>query len=243
MKTLFVAWQDPIEKHWLPVGKLTFNDGIYRFTYTKGAKNAKKFMPFGRMTKLDQVYESVELFPLFSNRLLSKSRPEYQEFLHWLKIHEDEANPLALLALTEGKRETDNLEIFPCPEKSSGGKFKVKFFAHGIQYLPQFAANMIGDLKVGEPLLLMSDLQNPFDRHAIAIRSNSTVILGYSPRYLSCDFNELLKKCDLEDVVVSVEQVNLDAPLQLRLLCQIEAPWPASFKPCSTENYFPLAKE
>lgn len=240
MKKLFIAWQDPIQRRWMPVGKLDFVEGVYRFLYTKGAKNAKDFMPFGLMKDLSKVYKSTELFPLFSNRLLNKSRPEYKDFLHWLKLREDEDDPLALLALTEGKRETDNLEIFPCPEKTTDEKYLAKFFVHGIQHLGKCATEVISNLKNGERLLLMADLQNPYDQYAIAIRNIETIILGYSPRYLAIDFNELLKNGDPKDIFLEVEQVNLNAPLQLRLLCQITSPWPSEFRPCSSENYLPI---
>src|SRR5712691_11405148 len=101
MKALYLAWQDPASREWLPVGRLTYENKRYRFVYTSGAKKSKNFFPFGRMRDLESVYESTDLFPLFANRILSKSRPEYQQFLHWLNVTEDEADPLALLARTE----------------------------------------------------------------------------------------------------------------------------------------------
>lgn len=49
------------------------------------ARGAEKpgFRPFAQMEQLDQIYESEELFPVFANRLLSASRPEYEDFLQW----------------------------------------------------------------------------------------------------------------------------------------------------------------
>ena len=40
------------------------------------------------MRDLHGVYESAVLFPLFANRLLSKTRPEYRDFLAWLDVPE-----------------------------------------------------------------------------------------------------------------------------------------------------------
>lgn len=243
MKIIYIAWRNPVEKSWLPVGRLTFTDGVYYFVYTRGALRSKDFIPFGRMRKLNEVYKSTELFPLFSNRLLSKSRPEYKDFLHWLKLRENEATPLALLALTEGKRETDSLEIFPCPEKNDKGRYSMSFFVHGIRYLKPKVVNTVNGLKVGDPLLLMPDPKNHYDRYAIAIIDKKTIVLGYSPRYLTNEFHYLLEVCDSKDITVQVEQVNLDAPLQLRLLCQIKTPWPEDFKPCSSEDYLPITTD
>jgi hypothetical protein len=74
MKTLYLAWQDPEGRRWLPVGRLSFDGHVYRFVYTKGAKQSPRFVPFGAMRDLHVVYESAVLFPLFANRLLSKTR-------------------------------------------------------------------------------------------------------------------------------------------------------------------------
>src|SRR6266540_654738 len=97
---LFVAWQDPENRTWYTVGRLTRVGSVFRFEYTKGATRSPRFIPFGRMQKLEHVYESPDLFPLFANRLLAKGRPEYRDFLHWLDLRDNEDDPLALLART-----------------------------------------------------------------------------------------------------------------------------------------------
>ena len=76
MNSLFVAWRPatPAGAGWRPVGRLEHDGQLYRFWYTRGAQRPD-FRPFSQMQQLDQVYESVELFPLFANRLLSESRP------------------------------------------------------------------------------------------------------------------------------------------------------------------------
>ena len=98
MNTLYVAWQNPETRGWSPVARLSYQDSLYRFEYTKGAKN-RHFVPFGLLKELNQVYYSHELFPLFANRLLAKSRPEYQAYLNWLGVVGPESNdPMLLLA-------------------------------------------------------------------------------------------------------------------------------------------------
>jgi len=56
---------------------------LYRFAYTNGARSVDGFIPFDGMEDLEAIYESANLFPLFHNRLLPKSRPEYRQFLEW----------------------------------------------------------------------------------------------------------------------------------------------------------------
>jgi hypothetical protein len=119
MKVLFLAWRDPENRSWFPVGRLSFNEKVYQFVYTKGVKKKHHFVPFGRMDDLTATYESTELFPLFANRLLSKKRPEYQDWLRWLNIPAGKDDPLTLLAQTGGVRETDTLAVFPCPEPTA----------------------------------------------------------------------------------------------------------------------------
>jgi hypothetical protein len=237
MKTLYLAWQDPQSRQWFPVGKLTSEGGIYRFVYTKGAKLSRNFLPFGSMRDLHEVYRSPDLFPLFANRLISRKRPEYHDFLRWLDLREDEADPLVLLARTEGVRATDSLTVFPCPEPDSKGRYVVHFFSHGVRHLADNARLRINTLRVGDRLYLMPDPQNSHDGYALAIRTDEpATIVGYCPRYISGDFLEILRKHP-DSVEVHVKRVNGDAPMQLRLLCTLTAPWPEGFKPCSNSLY------
>jgi hypothetical protein len=128
VKAVFITWQDPETKRWIPVGRLTFAKGAYQFAYTRGAKESKNFVPFGRMRDLDVVYLSNELFLPFSNRILPKSRPEYRDYLDWLGLDESKANELDVLARSGGQRATDTLEIIPCPEPTSDNSYMVYFW-------------------------------------------------------------------------------------------------------------------
>jgi hypothetical protein len=213
MKKLYLAWQDPDNRQWLPVGCLTFDNNLYRFVYTKGAEKSPRFIPFGRMTNLKAIYESKELFPLFANRLLSKSRPEYKDYLKWLKLEHNDSNALDMLALTEGLRGTDSLEVFQCPLRTKDGKYKVSFFSHGIRHLPKYSIDRVNNLKSGENLFLMRDIQNTHHSLAIALRTDDSItMVGYCPRYLAADFSHILDNCGSTCAEVTVSQVNNEAP-------------------------------
>jgi hypothetical protein len=242
MKILYLAWQDPQSRQWYPVGKLSVEDGVYRFVYTAGAKRSKNFIPLGFMQDLHAEYRSHDLFPLFANRLISKKRPEYKDFLRWLDFREDEADPLVLLARTEGVRETDSLTVFPCPERTPQGKYVAHFFGHGLRHLPDEARLRVSRLRPGDHLYLMPDMQNPHDEYALALRTDDpATIVGYCPRYISCDFLQVLLN-NPATVDVHVKQVNADAPIQLRLLCTLTADWPDNFRPCSGDEYRELGQ-
>jgi hypothetical protein len=246
MKTaLFVAWRNQTEDNsgWGPVGRLEYESGVYRFFYTKGAKTLRGFRPFPEMPNIEEVYESDTLFPLFENRLLGSNRPEYERFLQWGGFSPAEPPaPVLILGVTEGKKVTDSVEVFPCPVPDAQGCLLSRFFVHGIRWLPKLGLERIKVLKSDERLYLMPDIQNPFDRHAVAIRTDiDRALIGYVPRYLAHDVYELFRKCDLDFIQMNVAQVNHDAPLQQRLLVQMRACWPEGFTPCSTEAFQPIA--
>jgi hypothetical protein len=243
MKVVYLAWRDPKNRSWFPVGQLSFDGQVYRFVYTKGAKQSPNFIPFARMEDLATIYESDELFPLFANRVLSRKRPEYQDFLRWLNVRPEEDDPLTLLSRTGGIRETDLLAVFPCPEKEADKKYRIQFFSHALRYLLPEAIPRIHQLSAGEQLYLVPDPQNLHDPYAVALRTDDPVTLvGYCPRYLAEDFLLLLKESGPENTKVVVERVNPDAPIQLRLLCSMASNWPENFRPCSGELYEPLAE-
>lgn len=242
MKALFVAWQNSKNRNWAPVGRLTHEDGFYRFVYTRGAEAMPDFRPFGVMQDLHASYKSEKLFPIFANRILAKNRPEYSDYLKWLGLNEARYDELEELARTGGLRATDSLELFPCPEPTSGKNYEVYFFCRGLRHLHSENQERAHKLKSGERLYLMQDLQNPHDSMALLMRTIEPITLvGYAPRYYSTEFTQLIKSTDPDQVKVTVEQVNLDAPIQYRVLCKLTSPWPANFSPCTMREFEALA--
>lgn len=244
---LYVAWRSGRPESggwWSPVGKLEHAAGVYRFAYTQGARHAE-FDPFPGMTNLDVVYESDKLFPLFANRLLSRSRPEYDAYLTWSGFDPNTPpDPLAILGVTEGIRQTDQLEVFPCPVPDADGCFLTKFFLHGLRWMPPATLERVARLTPNEPLSLMPDIQNPYDCHAVALRTTDDrdrLLVGYVPRYLARDFTTLCYQCNPDFMKVTVERVNPGAPMQMRVLCRMSACWPEEFDPCSDDAFQPIA--
>lgn len=238
MSTLFVAWQQPNSREWIPVAKLEFHDGIYSFSYTQGIFRAKEFQQFSGMKKVDVVYESPKLFPLFSNRLISKSRPEFRDYLRWLGLSDMVDDPMAMLALTGGIRGTDSIELFQPPTVTEQGQYKLEFFARSLSHLPAATIERIADMKNGERIYLMRDTQNEFDSQAVAMRTGTpSWFLGYCPKYYAQDLVALLSnhECNL---TVRVKCVNLDAPSNMRLLCSVTSDMPNVFSPLSKERDF-----
>jgi HIRAN domain len=241
---LFVAWRsgDLNRQGWGPVGRLDYDGQTYQFCYTRGARTLQDFRPFPQMQDMEQVYESESLFPLFANRLLPRSRSEYEAFLSWSGFDVDsQPDPIAVLGVTEGIRQTDAIEVFPCPVPDVQGCYLNKFFLHGVRWVPTYSMDRIEKLQRDEQLYLMLDLNNEFDQNAVAVRTNDErTMIGYVPRYLARDVYKLLQGCPADGIELFVDRVNRDAPTQQRVLCRMHACWPHGFQPCSDEAFQPI---
>lgn len=240
MKALYITWQDSTSRRWAPVGQLTRQNGAYRFVYTRGAK-LPSFRPFGPMQDLEKVYTSDALFPIFANRVLTRNRPEYGEYMSWLGLSEASHDVLEELSRTGGLRATDSLELIPYPEPTDG-KYEVYFFSRGLGHLHTENEERARQLKPNERLFLMQDIQNPHDCMALLMRTNDPITLvGYVPRFFSAEFTKLIQLVGSDSVYVTVQQVNNNAPSQYRVLCKLSSRWPVEFKPFAAEEFQPLA--
>lgn len=251
MKTLFVAWKDPQNvSGWFPVGRLDADvlTGRYRFRYLQGAVEAAEqcgFVPFDSFPQIDQNYMSGELFPFFANRLQNVNRPSFREHLRRLDLEpigDESFDPIEVLAVSEGRRATDNLEIFPKVERSDGGNFAIKFFLHGWRHIHPHGAARILSLQPGEQLGLAIEATNPATGFAIQIQTVDRVVLGYAPRYLIEDLGQVILQC-AGSVSASVSRLNRPpAPPSQRLLVSFEGCWPEGYQPMSGEEFVPIDK-
>ncbi|MDJ0572893.1 MAG: HIRAN domain-containing protein [Pleurocapsa sp. MO_192.B19] len=243
MKKVFLAWQDSQSRHWFPIGKLTFDGENYHFVYIYGVKKAQaesNFKLLRSFPERDRIYKSSELFPLFSNRLMRSSRPDYQDYIQWLNIPQNEDDPIAILARSGGRKATDTFEIFPCPEKNENGVYHLHFFVHGLRYMPECSIEKVKQLELKERLYLTRDFQNTYDSNALLLRTKERHNLGYCPRYLAADIIEVLTQ-NPQLIEVRVERINFaPTPIQFRLLCNMTAQWNHNFVPFSSQDYQPI---
>ncbi|HHP7231831.1 MAG TPA: HIRAN domain-containing protein [Xenococcaceae cyanobacterium] len=243
IKKLFLAWQDPQSRHWFPIGQLTFDGEKYHFVYIQGVKKAQaesSFRLLHSFPERDRIYTSSELFPLFSNRLMRPSRPDYQDYIQWLNIPQDENDPIAILARSGGRKATDTFEVFPYPQLSKDGMYHLHFFVHGLRYMPESSIEKVKDLKLEERLYLTQDFQNSYDSNALLLRTEERHNLGYCPRYLAETISSLLKQ-NPESAIVRVERVNPPPkPIQFRLLCNMNLRCGDNFFPFNSEDYQPI---
>jgi hypothetical protein len=231
MKSLYLAWQAPANsersKAWFPVGRLDADlNGAEvsscRFRYTGGAKRAQQevgFEPLISFPEFNQDYHSGKLFPLFNNRVLSSKRADFEEFIDWLGLTREEADPISILSVSGGLRVTDKLQTFPKVETDDEGNFQLRFFAHGLRYLNKGAQEKATQLQAGEKLRIMVEVNNPATRLAVTLHSDDYTMIGWAPRYLVEDLVRGIPNApEIEATVVKVNHGH--APLNQSILVE-----------------------
>jgi hypothetical protein len=241
VKSLFLAWQAP-NRAWFPVGRLNA-DGqrpLYVFQYTKGALQAQQevgFKPLLAFPNFDQRYESPELFPLFKNRVLDPHRKDFFDYLRSLDLDPEHPDPLEILAISGGERQTDSLEVFPKIEKKADNSFSCRFFLHGLSHVSEEAQQRALSLQPGDPLGVSLEINNP--KTVVAIQLTSTQdyhFLGWAPRYLVSDLlRAIAQNPKVRAHVVRVNELGI--PLSRRVLIELAGDLPAGFEPMSGAEF------
>ncbi len=243
-REVYVAWQDPDSRWIRPVGRLTqrVTDSatLYRFCYLRRASQQEYRLP--GLPDLDRVYESEYLFAVFKNRQMPRQRPDYEDFLQRLAL-DVEADPFEVMARSNGRRETDRIEVFPPPERTPDEDLTALFFARGVRYLDG-AAEAIQRLHPGARLRLVDDVANPMNPRALRISAPTGGHVGWVPDYFVATLHEL-QECNGDEAVrLTAEHINPpDSVLHMRLLCRLTTPWPDGFEPFSGPEFQPVVPD
>lgn len=249
MKTMFLAWQDAQTRQWFPVGRLETSTKGYRFGYIEKAKDAKKkagFEPFEAFPDWGRLYESTEIFPLFYNRLPNKFRSSYPETLRRMGLDKNTDDPFSILSITGGRRNTDNLEVFPKIEVAEDGSFATKFLLHGWSHIGPEAHKRIDALHENEQLRLSIEiLDPPIGTQVVAMQllTQDYVMIGWTPRYLVEEIITAIGKgFDPENrpqpPQVTVYRVNpISTPAKERVILQIQGKFPSGYVPMESPPY------
>ncbi len=247
-RTLFLAWQDTRpqdtrpSRAWFPVGQLDadVDHSLYRFRYINGAKRAQQaagFTPLIEFPKFDGDYHSNELFPLFQNRVMNRTRPDFAEYLQSLDLH-GEADPIEILSRSGGQRVTDTYEVFPKIEKQSDGSFTCRFFLHGWRHINQAAKQRLDQLNDNEELYVTLELTNPATKLAVQIQTTDYHLIGWAPRYLVEDLVKAMAEVPRYEAKVVLFNP-LPVPSKQRVLVEMQGRW-IDHKPMSGDDFHPL---
>jgi hypothetical protein len=253
MKTIYIAWQDKKNKHsdrpatrlWFPIGRLELREGTYVFEYTQGALKARKqagFQPLDAFPDLHKQYTSPELFAAFQNRVTPQSRPQYSDLLSRLDLSREKADPIEVLAVTGGAKQSDNLELFPKVQKQVDGRFSCRFFLHGWRHVSKEAQDCLSGLTPDTYLSLALELNNPATGLALQMQMpEQYVVLGWAPRYL-LEHLVWAAKSAPEHLLARVVRYNPPpAPHNQRVLIELSGKLPEGVEPMSGEDFQPLA--
>ena len=243
-QTLFLAWHGAGEnRQWYPISRLDADLAVssYRFRYIGGAKLAQKeagFSPRLEFPELERDYYSTELFPLFQNRVMSPSRPDFKRYLQSLDL-EGDTNPIEILAANGGERVTDRYEVFPLPARQSDGSFLFRFFLHGWRYAAAAAQERMAKLESGEELRIALELNNPVTGQGVQIQSADYHMIGWAPHYLVDDFAKAMAEGPGKYVARVVRLNPQPVPSKQRLLVELRCSW-NQHQPMSGSDYQPL---
>jgi hypothetical protein len=242
MSTLFVAWQAPDPtRAWFPIGRLDASTDRrdYVFQYTQGALHAHEragFEPLIAFPSFEQRYQAGELFPLFKNRVLEPNRKDFEEYLQWLDMDRAHADPIEILGLTGGERQTDSLEVFPMIRKLSDGTVRCRFFLHGLRHVSPAARERAEHLQENETLQVAIELNNPATAYAVQLQTADCHLIGWAPRYLVNDLLVALR--EHSTVTATVKRINrLDAPFARRVIVELSGGVSPSFEPMTSDEY------
>ena len=242
-RRLYATWRNP-DGLIRPVGVLTrlctSGGEWYRFVYLKAAEQFDGFNCLPGLPDLHHVYENEWLFPVFRNRLMPRSRPDYRDFVGELALDvETDPDPFEVLIRSEGWRATDRIEVFAHPERTPEGDLTTLFFARGIRHLDGAAA-AVDEVRAGDVLELEDEPDNPVNPRAILVNTRTGRRVGWVPDCLVETVHELRGLGSA--VEVSAEHVNPESsPPHMRLLCRLRAPWPDGYEPLSGPEYQPIA--
>jgi len=220
-RRLYVIWQEPDTRRFCHVGHLDVQaDGEHTFEYEPEAADISGFDGFAAFPDFDRTYRSDQLFPFFSNRVLSPRRPEYQTYLSALDITDDDLAPVELLARAGGTRATDTVHIVPEPRVDEDGRHVLLFLASGVRHIAS-EQDRVSQLRIGDELALRHDADNEANPNAILLDTATGQPVGWVPDYLVDQVHHYRSR---GPVRVFVERANgPDVPAHLRLLCRLEA--------------------
>ncbi|MFH1812995.1 MAG: DNA-binding protein [Pseudomonadota bacterium] len=242
MSTLFVAWQAPDPtRAWFPIGRLDASTDRreYMFRYTHGALRAEAaagFKPLIAFPDFSRKYQADDLFPLFKNRILEPNRKDFAEYLRWLDLDPAHADPIEILGLTGGERQTDSLEVFPKVRKLADGTIRCRFFLHGLRHVSEAARTRAENLTEGESLQVAIEVNNPATTYAVQLQTTDCHLIGWAPRYLVDDLRAAL--LEHSTVSATVHRINrMGAPFARRVLVDLCGGVPAAFEPMTSDEY------
>lgn len=246
-KELFLVWKEKDAGEHIPVGRIEWRNDEVVFQYLSGVHDAlKKGMAIiPGFPDIEQEYKQHDLFAFFQHRVLNQKRPDFDEYVKSLGLDRSDTrvDDSLLLERSEGRKTTDRFRLFRKPSIKNR-KFTIHCFVSGMTRSPVWENmdRIIEDLRVGDTLLPLLEIQNPHDAKAIGLKKDNRLPIGYVPRYYACELQPLLL-AEPNSVRFEVEHVNTEWRSWLPdvVLLKIEGRWPEGWAPFSSGQYAPVS--
>lgn len=183
---LAVAWQHPVTRRITAVGLLTCSESSYAFSYLRSAAGVQDFQPFLGFPDLERRYEANALFPLFAQRVMRASRPDFLRYSQALRL-EAGACDWSILGRSQGQREGDGIRVFPEPYVDEAGVTSSTFFVSGLRHRMRQDPRVSGALDAltpGDRLTLIDEPTNAEDARALLVAEGAGLTLAWVPSVL-----------------------------------------------------------
>ena len=228
---LAVAWQHPGTRRITAVGLLTCGESSYSFSYLRSAADVEAFQPFLGFPDLARRYEANALFPLFAQRVMRASRPDFSRYRQALHLEAD-ASDWSILGRSQGQREGDGIRVFPEPFVDAAGGTTSTFFVSGLRH------RMLQDPRVsralhalipGDRLTLIDEPTNLEDARALLVAEGAGLTLAWVPSVLLSYVHAVRSMAEASLTVVGTN--GPDVPPTYRLLVNLRGTAATGYRP------------
>ena len=148
--------------------------------------------------RLDVVYKSEKLFPVFASRLSDRKRKDINKILE--KYGLKEYDSYQLLKKSDAKLPIDNLQFID-PILNYENDYEKLFYIAGTRhYLGCEGDSCEKAILVtrGDEVFLVQEPTNMYDKNAICVDNGQQETLGYVPRYYSQAFIKFIEEGRVE---------------------------------------------
>lgn len=215
---MLVTRQDPTSSAHEGVGLLTRADDGFTFRYLPRVRQLSSFPALIGFPDLAATYRSPRLFPLFAERIMRESRPDFADHLHDIGLTRG-ATPWERLGRTQGERVGDRIRVISEPAVDGEGRSHAVFFVNGLRHVLAVAPateHVLGRLNEGDPLQLVAEPDNPVDERAVVVSADGAPV-GWVPRVLLDHVDAVQASGEWSLVVAAVNGPDSPPPFRLRV--------------------------
>lgn len=252
VRDLLVLWRHPTTRWIEPIGRLSQELDRFSFAYTRTAAVISDLRPLPGLPDLGRRYDSQSLPAVFGQRVMERSRPNYDAYVTWLGLDPRMATPWEQIVYSGGRRAGDTLQFMEVPSVDDG-RVRARFLVNGIRhvagqrcaFLDRVTTVSSGDheaafarLHIGASVTIEAEVDNESDETASMVTVDG-VPLGWVPRSLSQGVRQLLDHGPVSPTVIAVR--GTETPSHLRLVLDLDEEVPDSFSFDPAGNWQTLA--